>query len=213
MVTIYLWIFFLTISLTIVVLKADNRKRAKKVISIALFWIITLSSIGISLTEEVAKGIKKIEYITPNSYTITIDEEINFSAYVTPYDATKDLLKIIVSDETALRVKFEVVNEEQKARVDMTVKAIKTGTYEIVLSNLDETVKSNTVTIKIEKKTQSLPSQPTTPGERIVYDTLTGKKYHYSKSCRYLKNVITIIVKTLEQAIQEGKSPCSACVK
>ncbi len=44
--------------------------------------------------------------------------------------------------------------------------------------------------------------------EDIVYVTKSGKKYH-KENCPYLKS--TKIMVSLEQALMEGKKPCSKC--
>jgi hypothetical protein len=44
--------------------------------------------------------------------------------------------------------------------------------------------------------------------EDIVYVTKSGKKYH-KENCPYLKS--SEIMMSLEQAIMEGKEPCSKC--
>ncbi len=44
--------------------------------------------------------------------------------------------------------------------------------------------------------------------ENIVYVTKSGKKYH-RENCPYLKSSKIMI--SLEQAIMEGKEPCSKC--
>jgi hypothetical protein len=44
--------------------------------------------------------------------------------------------------------------------------------------------------------------------EDIVYVTKSGKKYH-NEGCTYLKSSKIMI--SLEQAIMEGKQPCSKC--
>jgi hypothetical protein len=46
--------------------------------------------------------------------------------------------------------------------------------------------------------------------EHIVYVTRSGKKYHEA-GCSYLSE--SSIPITLEQAVQEGKEPCSRCHK
>jgi hypothetical protein len=229
--TVLLWIFFLPIMATIAIAKTDKWKTVTKVISIALVWIITLTCAGTyTETEDNTLKIKKIQYITPSTYTVEVDQEINFSAYIQPENITKELLKITISDKSALEVDFKINNDDEKTRIDLTIKALKVGSYTILLSNLDETIKSNKVTIQVKEVSKAEPepseptepnqptqpnepSQPTNPNERIVYDTLTGSKYHYSKNCRYLKNAIQIIEKTLQEALNAGKSACSSCVK
>ena len=47
-------------------------------------------------------------------------------------------------------------------------------------------------------------------GEHIVYVTKSGEKYHEA-GCSYLSD--SSIPVTLEQALQEGKEPCSRCHK
>jgi hypothetical protein len=44
--------------------------------------------------------------------------------------------------------------------------------------------------------------------EDIVYVTKSGKKYH-KEGCSYLKS--SKIMMSLEQAVMEGKEPCSKC--
>ena len=46
------------------------------------------------------------------------------------------------------------------------------------------------------------------PGETIVYVTESGSKYH-REDCSYLSS--SSIPISLEQAIMEGKEPCSRC--
>ncbi len=75
------------------------------------------------------------------------------------------------------------------------------------LLKMHQTISSETTSETTE--TTSILAYDTTSGE-MVYITKTGSKYH-KQDCYYIKNSETIAL-TVEQAEQQGYSPCAVCI-
>lgn len=200
--------------------------------SIIFIFIINMLMTGCAPEEEIK--IKKINNFYKTNYKCEIDDKITIETTISGDNIIASDISLHLSDKTAFDVDYNIVEGYVYYTITVVFIAKKSGKYNFYISNLDNSISSNTVNIEVLEKpkqednspSQNVPNQPSNPEPDssdktetkptpnapsetsiIVYTTPTGKKYHYNKSCAG-KNAIQ---STKEKAVNIGLTPCKKC--
>ena len=232
LLTALLWVFLFPIMATMFIAKLTSFDKTKKIVAIILVWVISLTVFSATTCGETNNGeIKSIKNFATTYYSCKVDESISFATEMLPGGITKEKIKVILSNNSAFNVSLSFVDYTDKTTVNCYLTAKIAGTYTFQISNIEETIKSNVITIKISDDTSNVspsipstpsnPQEPSTPSEpvvpsnpsntedtsRVVYITPYGTKYHYSKSCAGKNATET----TQNKAEKAGRTGCKTC--
>ena len=120
-----------------------------------------------------------------------------------------------VSNNSSINEDSETTSKNENSKPESTISKEETSSTTI---SSKPTV-SSTPAPQEESATSSISPQPEPPAEnipqdnssKIVYITETGKKYHSTGTCRYLKNSNGVFESTISNAQGLGLTECSGC--
>lgn len=135
--------------------------------------------------------------------SITIDDHDTLVIYVTPSNIeTEDIELVVENPDVAKCLVQDVYNVAGKRLIKISYRGMAVGETTLYVKDKNSEKTSDVIHLTVIEK-----ESPPEDNSRQVYITLTGDKYHYSKSCAG-KNAG---VSTLNKAQNLGKEPCSKC--
>ena len=179
-----------------------------KIIIIFLLVIFVIAVVMGIATSKQQKETQQINFTLSEYYEnempVIINQWDTLVFYVEPSNVDAEDLELVVDDPTIVECSIhEVYNAAGKRLVKIAYRGLKVGSTNFYIKAKDTQVISEKITIIVEEKKENIEVD----NSRQVYITLTGDKYHYSKSCAG-KNAG---VSTLNKARNLGKEPCSKC--
>lgn len=158
---------------------------------------------SIDVLLEITSKTEEISSKVENSSKLTTTSQLN-----TSFKEQSSLKPVISSNFESYSSKVEIPSSRMETPSKLETSSKSSISSKTETSSLSESSTKPSESSNVEIQTENIPQED---NSEIVYKTETGKKYHSTKTCRYLSRSKVIYELTLSDAKEQGLGACSGC--